>query len=307
MVGWMRTLIGTADGLYELGSESPAVLSGHRIDALARGEGEWWVLTDGSDVWSVPDGTTPSRVAGVDEVRLNCLLARPDEVLLGAEAARLFRLPAGGGTGTSPIVDQAFEEAPGRDDWYTPWGGPPDVRSLAADVDGSVYLNVHVGGILRYREDDPVWRDTMDINADVHEVVAHPEESGTALAATARGLAISRDGADTWRFHSDGLHASYCRAVAVTEDRVFVSASRSNRGQQAAVYRTDPAGTRIHRCEKGLPEWFSTNVNTACLQANGELVMIGDADGTVYQSGDAGESWAAVAEGLPSVRCLGLG
>jgi photosystem II stability/assembly factor-like uncharacterized protein len=147
----------------------------------------------------------------------------------------------------------------------------------------------------------------MDINADVHEVVAHPEEPGTALAATGRGLAISRDGAGTWSFHADGLHASYSRAIAVTGDRVYVSASRSNRGQQAAVYRTDLAGTPAHRCEKGLPEWFSTNVNTACLQANGELVVIGDADGTVYQSGDAGESWAAVAEGLPSVRCVGLG
>ena len=303
----MRTLIGTADGLYELGSEARVILSGHRIDALARGEEEWWVLTDGSDVWSLPDGATPSRVGGVDEVRLNCLLSLSDVVLLGGEAARLFRLPADQGTGTSPVVDRALDEAPGRDDWYTPWGGPPDVRSMAADVDGSVYLNVHVGGILRYRDDDPVWRDTMDINADVHEVVAHREEAGTALAATARGLAVSRDGADTWSFHTDGLHASYCRAVAVTGDRVYVSASRSNRGEQAAVYRSDLAGTRARRCEKGLPEWFSTNVNTACLQASGELVVIGDADGAVYQSGDAGESWAAVAEGLPSVRCLGLG
>jgi hypothetical protein len=76
---------------------------------------------------------------------------------------------------------------------------------MAGDVDGTVYLNVHVGGILRYRDDDPVWRDTMDIDADVHEVIAHPDMPGTALAATARGVAISRDGADSWTFHTDGL------------------------------------------------------------------------------------------------------
>lgn len=303
----MRALFGTADGLYELGSEAPPVLAGHRIDALARGDGAWWVLTDGSDVWNLPDGSTPSRAGGVDEVRLNCLLPLGEDVLVGAEAAQLFHLSIATGMGATPTVDQAFEEAPGRDDWYTPWGGPPDVRSLASDVDGSVYLNVHVGGILRYGDDDPVWRDTMDIHADVHEVIAHPEMPGTALAATARGLAVSRDGAGSWSFHSDGFHGSYCRAVAVSGDRVYVSVSLSNRGENAAVYRTDLDGGRPQQCEKGLPEWFSTNVNTRCLQASGEVVVIGDADGTVYRSADAGESWSAAAEGLPSVRCIGLG
>lgn len=302
----MKALIGTADGLYALGTDGPTMLPGNRVDALARGDATWWVLTDGSDVWALPDGGTPSRVAGIDEGRINCLLVHGQTLLLGAEAAKLFRLPIDGEAGTTPVLDGAFQEAPGRDDWYTPWGGPPDVRSLGADVDGSVYLNVHVGGILRYRDDDPVWRDTMDIHADVHEVIAHPETPGTALAATARGLAISRDGADTWTFHTEGLHAGYCRGVAVTGDRVYVSASRSNRGTEAAVYRTDLSGEHFERCEEGLPEWFSTNVNTGCLQTAMDLVLIGDADGTVYRSTDAGKTWSTAADGLPSVRCVGL-
>jgi len=302
----MATLIGTADGVHSVEDQS-VVLAGHRIDSLGRGDAAWWVLTDGDAVWNIPDGGTPSRVAGFDATRVNCLLPRRDDVLLGTQAAQLFHIPSSGDQGADPTIDQAFEEAPGRSDWYTPWGGPPDVRSLAEDRDGAVYLNVHVGGILRYRDDDPVWKDTMDINADVHEVIAHRETSGTAVAATARGLAISRDGAENWSFHTEGLHARYCRAVAVAGDRVYVSASRSNRGENAAIYRTNLDGANLERCEAGLPEWFSTNVNTGCLQAAGEMVIVGDADGTVYRSVDAGHKWVTAAEGLPSIRCVGIG
>jgi hypothetical protein len=302
----MATLIGTADGVLSIDPGQSPVLAGHRIDALARGEGAWWVLSDGDTVWNIPDDGTPSRVAGSDETRINCLLARLDDVLLGAEAAQLFHIPASGNPGAEPTIDQAFQDAPGRDDWFTPWGGPPDVRSLAEDTDGAVYLNVHVGGILRQGADDPVWRDTIDVHADVHEVIAHKEASGTALAATARGLAISRDGAETWDFRTKGLHARYCRAVAASGDRVYVSASRSNRGENAAVYRTSLDGAHLERCEAGLPEWFSTNIDTGCLQADGETVVIGDADGTVYRSVDAGHKWTVAAEGLPSIRCIGI-
>jgi photosystem II stability/assembly factor-like uncharacterized protein len=93
----------------------------------------------------------------------------------------------------------------------------------------------------------------------------------------------------------------------VAGDRVYVSTSRSNRGENAAVYRTDLTGSHLERCESGLPEWFSTNINTGCLQAAGDLVLIGDADGTVYRSNDAGKQWVVAAEGLPGVRCVGLG
>jgi hypothetical protein len=299
----MDVLVGTADGLYRLAASEKATLAGHRVDAIARGKDAWWVLTDGTDVWNLPDGSTPSRVGASEDVQLNCMLPGSDELLLGAEAGQLFHLPFEGG----PIsLDEPFARAPGRDDWYTPWGGPPDVRSLAADVDGTIYLNVHVGGILRFRRNDPIWLDTMDIDADVHEVIAHPDIAGTALAATARGLSITRDGADHWSFQRNGLHANYCRAVAVAGDRVFVSASRSNRGEQAAIYRTDLVGDELHRCEKGLPEWFSSNIDTGCLQTLGDLVLAGDADGTVYRSADAGEAWSVEAEGLPPVRCVAL-
>lgn len=46
----------------------------------------------------------------------------------------------------------SFEQAEGREEWYTPWGGLPDVRSLAVGTAGERYVNVHVSGILRSHE-----------------------------------------------------------------------------------------------------------------------------------------------------------
>jgi hypothetical protein len=210
-----------------------------------------------------------------------------------------------GGQVVEPALDETFENAPGRDRWYTPWGGPPDVRSLAADAEGTVYANVHVGGVLR-RGADGGWQETMDIDADAHQVMAHPEVAGLVAAATARGLAVSADGAATWTFTTDGLHGTYCRAVAVSGDRIYVSAARNVRGSQAAVYRADRDGGRLERCRIGLPEWFSTNIDTGCIAADGDTVVVGDTNGTVYRSEDAGTSWAVVTDGLARVNCVVL-
>jgi photosystem II stability/assembly factor-like uncharacterized protein len=62
----------------------------------------------------------------------------------------------------------------------------------------------------------------------------------------------------------------------------------------------------FERCRDGLPDWFSANINTFCLGADGDLVVIGDHDGSVYASVDAGITWETVATGLPAIRCIAL-
>ena len=85
---------------------------------------------------------------------------------------------------------------------------------------------------------------------------------------------------------------------------MFVSASLGPRGQRAALYRRPKAGGPMHRCTDGLPEWFSTNVDTACIAASGRFVAVGDAEGTVYVSEDDGATWDVAEAGLPSVTCV---
>jgi len=154
------------------------------------------------------------------------------------------RLPDGrvlkGGPGVDLWLDgapvESFQDAPTKDEWYTPWGGPPEVRSLSVSPEGVVFVNVHVGGILRSRDACATWDATIDLHADVHQVLALG--SGRVLAACGDGgLASSRDDGETWHMATAGLRAAYCRAVAVAGDEVFISASRGPGGQDSADYR----------------------------------------------------------------------
>lgn len=292
----MNYLAGTDDGLY---GPRGARLPGHRVSALAA-DGSRWAVVDGNRIFTNREDRW-EPVAELAGLRAHCLLATPDDLLVGTSEARLLRLK---GEGFEPL--KGFDETQGRADWYTPWGGPPDTRSLSRSTDGTLYANVHVGGILRSTDRGRTWWPTLDIDADVHQVLAHPARPKWVVAATARGLAVSRDGGDTWRFRSEDLHHRYCRAVAIVDGVVLVSASAGPSGGRAAVYRGDLEGERLERCRAGLPDWLPDNVDTHCLVASGPVALFGTTEGALYRSDDAGRSWRPVADRLAPVRCVAL-
>ncbi|MDQ4146046.1 MAG: hypothetical protein M3198_20330 [Actinomycetota bacterium] len=292
-------LIGTDDGLHVLGGTDARALGGRAVAALAADASSVWAVVDGDRVFSARDGSDWQEVASLGGGRATCLLPTPVGLLVGASEARLFALTEGA---LEPI--ESFDEVEGRDAWYTPWGGPPATRSLSQDDAVTLYVNVHVGGIPRSRDGGRTWEPTIDIDADVHEVLAWRPE-GRVLAAAARGLGVSDDGGETWRFRTRGLHATYLRAVAVSSETVFVSASEGPRGRRAAVYRGSAYGEEpFERCGGGLPEWFSGNIDTNCLDASPEIVAFGTQEGSVFVSDDDGDSWRAAAQDLGAVRCL---
>jgi hypothetical protein len=301
-------LVGTKDGLLQFGSRSRTHLAGHRITAIAVDRRHWWAAVDDRAIWRAGAGRRWVHVADSHDHAVTCLLPRPSGVLVGTESAHLLRLE-----GRALRRVDAFETADGRRRWYTPWGDPADVRSLAADQTGRVYVNVHVGGIVRSidRLGGPnglgSWEPTVDIEADVHQVLAHPTIPGLVLAAAAIGFGASRDGGATWTFTDDGLHAPYLRAVAVAGEAVLVSASTGPGSRRAALYRRSVAsGGAFERCRDGLPDWFRSNVDTHCLAAAGPTVVAGTDDGVVYRSGDEGRRWTVVADRLPSVSCVAV-
>ena len=291
--------VATADGIHDLGNERRVLLAGHDVTALAKGDSGWWAVIDGDEVWRSTDGGDWTRAAPVEKLRGNCLLATATDLFVGTSEARLLALREKRFEPVGP-----FDQVEGRDEWFTPWGGPPDVRSMSADPSGPVYVNVHVGGIVRSIDGGSTWEPTIDIRSDVHDVLFDPG-SRQVLAASARGLASSSDGGGSWRFDSDGLHGGYLRAVAVAGGTVLVTASTGPFTERAAVYRRAvEGGQSFERCRKGLPEWFPDNIDTSCLAASGPNVAFGTSEGAVYVSSDEGSGWTAAAEGLPQVRCV---
>ena len=293
-----RILVATTEGLHELGDGAvPGRVhhAGRAVTTVVEWEEQLWAIVDGSEVWHAAEIDGWTHLGDLEHYQGTCLAFMNEDVLVGSSEARLFRVV---GDGLEPVA--AFDRAEGRSTWYTPWGGPPDTRSIS-EWGEAVYVNAHVGGIVRTGDRGETWTPTIDIDADVHQVTT---AEGLVLAASAGGLAMSTDSGGAWTFRTDGLEDPYSRAVTVCGDAVLVSASRGPRGGHAAVYRGALAGGGLERCRTGLPEWFDDNIDTYCLDAhpNRSFVAFGTSDGRVFASEDAGRSLAEFASGLPSVR-----
>jgi hypothetical protein len=295
----LRILVATRDGVHTLdqrGHDAAVEHAGRSVTAVVRDGPQLWAILDREQVWHAPDEGEWHRVAILEGVAATCI-AMTDAIHVGSSKARLFRLTDGG---LEPV--EAFDAAEGRDSWYTPWGGPPDTRSIS-EWGADVYVNVHVGGVLHTEDSGRTWNPTIDIDADVHQVAT---AGGLVLAAGARGLSTSTDKGATWSLRADGLDARYSRAVVVCGDQVLLSASEGPRGGRAGVYRADLAGGAFERCRTGLPELFEENIDTYCLDAlnDGSYAAFGTADGRVYGSDDGGLRWLELITGLPSVQHL---
>jgi hypothetical protein len=286
----MRIAVGTDRGLHHL--DGTIDLIDARVDHISDG----WAVGDGALYARTPQGWAEVDIP--DPGHVTCVAGTASGVLAGLAGAHLLE---GDTEGMDRVA--SFDRADTRSMWHTPWGGPPDVRSIAIAPDGRPFVNVHVGGILR--GGDHGWQATIDLNTDVHHVIAVNQLILAALGAG--GLAVSDDQGATWHHRRNGLHATYCRAVAVAGDTVLLSASDGPRGNRAALYRTPLRGNaRFERCTNGLPEWFDDNIDTHALAAQGNDVAFGTRHGAVYHSGDAGRTWHEVTDRLPPVRCIDL-
>ena len=163
-----------------------------------------------------------------------------------------------------------------------------------------------MGGVVKSRDAGETWEPTgLDIHADAHQVLAHPSIDDLVIVACGRGLATSTDAGDSWTIDAQGMHASYCRAVAATPDHVLVSASRGPGGREACLYRRLQGDSgSFERCQNGLPAWFDGNIDTGCLVADGSFAAFGTRDGRVFASDDGGDSWWVIAAIDAQIDCL---
>src|SRR5437773_952527 len=236
-----RILVGTEGGLRSFGSvEVPAdALAGHTVTALAHDGSRTWAIVDGRTLYASENRREWTAGAAVEgEHEATCLAPTSRGPFVGTAGAHLHRLQAGR---LSPL--DSFETVEGRQTWYTPWGDPADVRSIAAERGAAVaiYVNVHVGGVVRSHDGGGSWTPTLDIEVDVHQVLVHPSRRGVVLVAAADGLGVSRDSGASWDFATSGLHGSYLRAVAVAGDTVLVTASTGPGGSTAPTSASRPS------------------------------------------------------------------
>jgi hypothetical protein len=289
----MQIRVGTKDGLGCLGDHGG-------IEWLLKGEvsaiEDGWAIVDGKEVVAIDDPRTALSVPS----RALCLAVGPSGLLIGTSEAHLLEVVTGSFS-VSPV--ESFDRIPTRDQWYTPWGGPPDTRSITVMPDGTPLVNVHVGGVWR-GEEAGRWREVVDVENDTHQILAAGD---AVVAAAAVGFGQSEDDGRTFSWTTNGLHDTYCRAVTVADDVALVSASTGPFTHHAAVYvRALDSAEPFVRCDDGLPEWFQSNIDTFQLAARGSVVALGTDTGEVFVSEDAGASWELRADGLGAVRTVAV-
>jgi len=260
------------------------------------------VIINRHDVWTLIDGKWEKILTS--EIKLNCICwVETGGLLLGTEQARL----AWARNGALHFIE-SFDLLPDRKQWYTPWGGPPDVRSLSVSTDGTLYANIHVGWIARSKDNGNTWQILKEqIEMDVHQVVAHPTDPNIVFAATADGFFISSDYGKMFVRKWDHIPEKYQRACAcfAGSNIYLASVSNSPHGNVgASLYRSKNEGDNWEKVD-GLPASISDNIDTYQIAAlNNGIAYIIVNNTSLYKTCNWGKDWIKVEDKFP--RLFGM-
>ncbi len=270
----------------------------------SRGQRDAW--------WAVADKpTVVERDAGRDVARTSPPPMSSSRASSRALAGRPAGRATGACSGSTRVAGHRSRRSTlstGRETWHAVGSAEPYVRSLTATADdGALLANVHVGGIPRSGNGGASWKPTIDPDADVHQVRAHPDDPRLVLAPAAVGLAVSRDAGTSWEVVTDGLHATYLRAVAFTSGRALGQrvrrtvhvAGRALRLRHEQRRRARPRHPRA--CRSG---WRATSTRTTSTHTGSRPRSPTPRPSTA--SDDAGRSWSQVASDLGSVHGVGV-
>jgi len=312
----MMVLIGTENGLVALednGYERFRALSGRAISYLdTDADGRLLAIADDSDIIASSSLEEAERndswhaLGSLPDTRANCLVELDGLIFVGAADARMWVMPSEGG---EPERIESFDDVPSRGEWDTPWGGPPDVRSLAtiAGEASAIYADIHVGWIVRSLDLGETWTQLEGLHRDVHRVNSHRLAPDRVYAATAQGCFISEDRGETWEQHLEHFKPrNYQRCVMPDfedPDLFLCTVSlgphpKGDSGCEAMIFRTEDAGQTWEAAHEGLPAHFYHNINTHMLAASiqrSNVFAFHDAAESVYLSTDGAREWRKIA------------
>jgi hypothetical protein len=260
--------------------------SGETAYAGSHGEGVFR-SADGGESWERLDFPQP-------EVFSLAVSPIDGTVYAGCEPSMLFRSADAGETWEELDALRSIPSAP-------TWSFPPrpwtsHVRWIAPSPHeaGLLLVGIELGGVMRSEDAGATWSDHRPgAQRDCHALAWHPEVAGRAYEAAGGGAAWSQDGGATWQAADAGRDRHYTWALAVdpgNPDRWWLSASTSpyaahgRRRAEAVLYRWDDEGPwrPLNQPLEAMPY--------ALVVRDGRL-LAGFADGGLWESVDAGDSW----------------
>ncbi|MHC4480447.1 MAG: WD40/YVTN/BNR-like repeat-containing protein [Planctomycetota bacterium] len=265
-------------------------------------------LADGT-IALVDGGETRRLHAGIgDSIEsLLVLCEEPLRLLAGAEPPHIYHVRA---EGSAARRDADFDALECRDQWHTPWGGPPAVRSLALTGDGWVYADIHVGSIMRSPDGGGSWEPvTPELHEDVHQVATCPAADERVYAQTARAFYVSEDRGDSWHHRARDLDQRYGRAVVAhpeDPDLVLATVSDGPHGDDVhgQLYRSEDAGRNWTHVAAGFPASTTRNIDTFHVAFSPGGVAWGVVGRTLYVGRERASEWATFWEAPERIQML---
>lgn len=262
-------LIATESVVYEMhqdGDTPMPACEGTEVRRVAEGASVSAVALATGDIVLLRESVQEVLETGIEEQIWSLLLLSEDPVrlLVGTEAPHIYHVDAVG----EVRRNESFASLECRDQWRTPWGGPPVARSMAASTDGYVYAGIEQGSIMRSPNHGEDWEPvTPDLNADIHQVVTSRTSAARVYADTAAAVYLSEDHGDSWQHISEQLDNRYGRAIAVhpkDADLFLATVSDGPHGDNVhgQLWRTNDAGRNWAHVEGVFPSDTRENIDT---------------------------------------------
>jgi len=282
-----------SDGRYYLGMAGSGLLIADPVRGLSKIE-------------------TPRMVTSIFETQAG-------RILIGLNGGSLASL-----SDEKVRINESVQNLPERIFWHTPWN-PDDVdlHSFVQSRDGTIYVAVHVGGVLKSSDGGENWEQLTDgfdrmvirgdgrrditegagLNPDVHGLVLHPEHESLICAVTRDGFYLSENGGDSFISRNSGIDSlypgalNYQRAVAVFPDRdVLLVSTASGPGavKDSRIFRSSTLGASWEKVA-GLPERVDHIDTIECFRGGFALALCGS---KAYGSDDYGNSWFRIESAL---------
>jgi photosystem II stability/assembly factor-like uncharacterized protein len=335
----MEILVGTTKGLFILegGRVAGPFCEGWPINHAIGRAGKVWACGGsgwhGAGVWRREAGewtVATGPFAGAEQLWSLCL--DRDRLLAGSKPAYLFESRDGGETWARL---EALTDQPGADQWQ-PGAAGLTLHTILADQKGGIWVGISAAGVFESRDGGVSWvtrnrrgnragpagalprdwGDGVEFRAEdeifhcVHNLAFGAAE-GLIWMQNHQGVYRSRDGGQVWEEVTEGLPSTFGFPVAAHPSKPGVawvfplngdSKGRYPVGARALVWKTADGGETWEGKGTGLPEkdCFFTVLRQGMASGPGG-VAFGTNSGSVFFSGDEGESWDEVARHLPTV------